>query len=127
MSDELSSRARLVAGLVAREFPDLEWSVRSGGGDDLEMFVEAPDGSAAGALVVLIQDGDLWVRFAPPQLWYLVDDEAELVSVVRGLVSGDLAFKRTSDSDGSWLSTTLVETRGIDRSELGPHDVVVGW
>lgn len=127
MTGKLLPAAQLIADRLAREFPELAWNIGASESGELEMSVAAPDGSAAGALIVITQEGDTWVRFAPPRLFYAVEDVPELLSVVRGLISRELAFRRTFDSDGSWLGTTLVGNAGLDRSEIGEHEVVVEW
>ena len=91
------------------------------------MFVKAPETSPAGALIVLTNGENIWVRFAQPQLFYSIDDDAELLHVVRGLLTGDIAFKRTSDPTGSWLETTLVNLCDCDRSNLSKDETLVVW
>jgi hypothetical protein len=121
------ANARRIASLLADNFPEIPWTVEIKESGELEMFVEAPETSVAGALIVLTNEADVWVRFAPPQLFYSIDDDAELLRVVRGLLAGDIAFKRTSDSSGSWVETTLVNLCDFDSENLNEHECVVSW
>jgi hypothetical protein len=64
--------------------------------DDLEVTVPSPSGSKARHLVVFTNNGkDVWVRFSPPSMCYAVDDEAELLSIVNQLLSGEASFVTT--------------------------------
>ena len=94
------------ADRIRGEFP--EWSDYINETDgDLEVAIPAPNGSNAGHLIVFNNGNDLWVRFAPPRLCYLVDDVNELVSLLKQLVSDEVVFKLTKKGD-EWLETTLV-------------------
>jgi hypothetical protein len=60
---------------------------------ELEFALPAPAGSAADHLVVFTQGNDLWLRFSPPYMCYAVDDEDELVLLIRQLTADDAVFK----------------------------------
>jgi hypothetical protein len=116
-----------IESLLRRGFPHENWRLGSAGSGDLEMFIESTDHSAAGALVVFTQQGEVWVRFAPPQLCYPIDSDDELVAIVGGLLAGDLAFLHILDEVGDWHETTLVDVRTLDRSQLGERETLVRW
>jgi hypothetical protein len=73
---------------------------------ELEFAVPAPAGSAAGHLVAFTHQDNLWVRFSPPCMSYLADDENELVSLIRQLTTDKILFKVTMKGD-EWVETTL--------------------
>ena len=93
---------------------------------ELEFAVPAPTGSTAGHLVAFSHQNNLWVRFNPPHLCYLADDDSELVSLIRQLTTDQILFKVTMKSD-EWVETTLA--RPQEKSELLPgHSVrYVSW
>lgn len=64
---------------------------------ELGFAIPAPVGSQAGYLIAFSHENQLWIRFAPPYLSYLVDDEEELVSIVRKLTSDEIVFKVTNE------------------------------
>lgn len=60
---------------------------------------------------------NLWVRFSPPHLCYLADDEGELVSLIQQLTTDQILFKVTMKGD-EWVETTLA--RPQEESEALP-------
>jgi hypothetical protein len=109
-----------------------EWAEYFGtsGEGDLEAAVPAPTGSKAGHLVIFTAKGEnLWIRFSPPSMCYSVDDEAEMVTVVRQLVEEKVLFVVVMSGD-EWAGTTLAR-RGepSDLPQLEPNQVahVVSW
>jgi hypothetical protein len=93
---------------------------------ELEFAIPAPVGSAAGHLVAFSHQNNLWVRFNPPRMCYLADDEDELVSLIRQLTTDQILFKVTMKGD-EWVETTLV--RPEEKTESLPaHSVrYVSW
>jgi hypothetical protein len=84
---------------------------------ELEFAVPAPSGSNAGHLVAFSNKNDLWVRFSPPYMCYAVDDEDEMVSIIKQLTADEAVFKVITKGD-EWVETTL--TRPHDRWESIP-------
>ncbi|MFY9268511.1 MAG: hypothetical protein WAO55_02050 [Candidatus Manganitrophaceae bacterium] len=78
---------------------------------EFEAFLRAPRGSQAGALIIVTWHGDLWVRLNPPHTFYSVNDQRELVFVVRQLLRERALFAVTYKDD-VWTGTTLV-ARGV--------------
>jgi len=93
---------------------------------ELEFAVPAPAGSNAGHLVAFTNKNDLWVRFSPPHMCYGVDDEDEMVSIIKQITADETGFKVTTKGD-EWVETTL--TRPHDNCESIPgHSVrFVSW
>ena len=60
---------------------------------------------------------NLWVRFSPPHMCYLADNENELVSLMRQLTTDQILFKVTMKG-GEWAETTLAKPQ--EKSESGP-------
>ena len=62
-----------------------------------------------------------------PQMWYPVDDEPELLTIVDQLLRDELRFARTTDADGAWTGTTLI--RRIEDLDLeeGETATVLSW
>lgn len=124
----LNPVARRVATHLFLVRPEFQagFDVRDGG--HFEASIPAPDGSQAGALVVCTaHDGDIWVHFAPPQMWYSVADEHELVAIVDQLLRDEVLFVRTTDATGAWAGTTLV--RDIEDLDLndGETATLLSW
>jgi hypothetical protein len=115
----LNSFARRVVDRLTAERP--EFAARLAVVDDgnFETSIQAPEGSHAGALVIrTARDADIWVHFAPAQMWYLVDDETELLDIVGQILADKLVFPSVADPSGVWVETTLV--RGSEDLELRP-------
>ena len=93
---------------------------------ELEFAVPAPTGSTAGHLVAFSHEDQLWVRFSPPHLCYLADDENEMVSIIKQLTSDSIVFKVVMQGD-EWVETTL--TKPQEKSEAIPGRSVrfVSW
>lgn len=107
------------------EFP--EWTAHLGTRDfELEFAVPAPTGSRAGHLVAFTQEDQLWIRFSPPNLCYPVDDESEMVSLIRQLTTDQVVFRVITQGD-EWIETTLVK-REDERETVPGHAVhFVSW
>ena len=83
--------APLVAHFAALSFAQIE----AMDGGHVELSLPAPAGSHAGALVAFTcNDADTWIRFAPPRACYAIDDDDELVRIVRALVAETAVFWR---------------------------------
>lgn len=101
----LNPFARQVWKRLETDFPSWKQHLDARCGE-LEFAVPAPSGSSAGHLVVFTNNNDIWLRFAPPHMCYLVDDENEMVSLIRQLTADELLFKVTVNGD-QWVETTL--------------------
>src|SRR5687767_5539885 len=69
----LNPVARRVATHLFSVRPEFQAGLDVLDGGHFEASIRAPDGSQAGALVVrTVDDGHIWVHFAPPRMWYSV-------------------------------------------------------
>ncbi len=93
---------------------------------ELEFAVPAPTGSTAGHLVAFTHQNNLWVRFSPPHMYYLADDENELVSLIRQLTTDQILFKVTMKGD-EWVETTLASPQEKSESLPGYSVRFVSW
>jgi hypothetical protein len=112
---------------VRRSFPSKpRFTTRFKNGGEFEAFLRAPRGSQAGALVIFTFQGDLWVRFSPPQMCYAVDSRAEMASIVRQLVS-DKALFVTTHRANEWTGTMLLRRGSSPKLRRGETARVVSW
>jgi len=128
LPESLNSIARRVATQLFLVRPEFQAGLEVLDGGHFEASIPTPEGSQAGALVVCTaHDGDIWVHFAPPQMWYSVDDEQELMTIVDQLLLDEVLFVRTIDANGAWAGTTLV--RRIEDLELneGETATLLSW
>jgi hypothetical protein len=124
-TDGLSLLARRAWKRIESEFP--LWKAHLDARDgELEFAVPAPAGSTAGHLVAFSQKNNLWVRFGPPHMCYLVDDENELVSLIRQIITDQLLFKVTMKGD-KWVETTLARPQEKSVSLPGHSVHFVSW
>jgi hypothetical protein len=93
---------------------------------ELVASVEAPAGAASGRLVVLTEKGNLWVRFAPPHLFYSVESRGELSSIVKGLLGERLVFV-VAHRGGTWRGTTLIRRGARPHVRRGEVATIVSW
>jgi len=94
---------------------------------DIEIAIPAPAGSHAGHLVLFTSHGsDLWLRFAPPQMCYSVDDASEMLQIAEGLLAERIVFVRIT-RDGEWAATTLGRPDEELDLETGQVGEVVSW
>lgn len=93
---------------------------------ELEFALPAPSDSAAGHLVVFTQRDDWWLRFSPPYMCYAVEDENEMVALIKQLTADEAVFKVVTRGN-EWMETTL--TKPQDKCETIPgHSVrLVSW
>jgi len=119
--------AEIVRGWVDQSFDTSFRFVRHRRPDgEFEVSVRPPRGSEAGRLVIFTSRGDLWVRFAPPNMCYAVESRRELVSIVRQLVSERALFVVTYRRR-KWTETTIVpRTSSLDLAH-GETAHVVSW
>lgn len=128
--DSLNPLARLIWTALIAAYP--EWLRYFGtcGKDDLEVAIPAPTGSNAGHLVIFTANGkDLWLRFSLPSMCYSVDDETELIDVIRQLLTDKASFVVVMRGE-EWAGTTLVRQGmpgDIPELERGEVAQVVSW
>jgi hypothetical protein len=128
MSEDLNPLATRVVAALARAHPEFVANARPLGDGDVELFIESSDDSNAGALVVSTARGEaIWVRFAPPNMFYCVDDEAELNTVIDGLLDERVLFVRIVGPDGEWTGTTLMYRGGHVDLETGEKATALSW
>lgn len=122
-TEPLSPMARQAWKRLESDFPLWKEYLDTRDGE-LEFAIPAPTGSGAGHLVAFSHQNDLWVRFSPPRVCYVADDENELVSLIRQLTTDQILFKVTMNGD-EWVETTLA--RPEEKTESLPghsvHDV----
>jgi len=124
-SERLSAVARHAWKRLESEFPQWKEHLDTHDGE-LEFAIPAPTGSAAGHLVALSHQNNLWVRFSPPHMCYLADDEDELVSLIRQLTTDKILFKVTTKGD-EWVETTLARPEEKPESLPGHSVRYVSW
>jgi hypothetical protein len=128
--DSLNPLARRVWTAVVAAYP--EWLKYFGtcGEDDLEVAIPATIGSNAGHLVIFTAKGkDVWLRFTPPSMCYSVEDEIELIDVVRQLLTDKASFVGVMRGE-EWAGTTLIREGmpgDIPQLERGEVAQVVSW
>jgi hypothetical protein len=94
---------------------------------DIQIEVPAPIGSKAGSLVIFTARGeDVWVRFSPAYVVCAVDDETELVDVMKQLVSERAVFAVILE-DGQRTETTLLKPNQAPELKPGQSAQVVSW
>jgi hypothetical protein len=119
--------AQRVRSAILSQFPNWEASLEVQEDGDIEIAVPAPSGSKAGSLsITTVKGRDLWVRYSPPHMAYAVDDELELVDLVRQLLSEQASFAVILEKE-EWKGTTLL--RPNESPELGPGQraQIVSW
>jgi hypothetical protein len=80
---------------------------RTCGSGNLEVVVLAPPGSTAGHLIVFTNGEDLWLRYSPPYMCYMVHDENEMLSIIDQLLQDQALFVVIMRGD-VWEGTTLI-------------------
>ena len=123
----MNALARKAWTALAAEYPQWKSYLSALDNGDIELAVPAPSGSSAGHLVIFTTNGqDLWIRFGPPHACYALDDEKEMIQVVRELLANRVAFVVVTQAE-KWIETTLIKTD--DRPTLEPGQVghVVSW
>jgi hypothetical protein len=124
-TERLSPAAKHAWKRLESDFP--QWKKHLDRCDgELEFAVPAPTGSKAGHLVVFTHQNNLWVRFSPPRMCYLADDENELVSLIRQLTTDQILFKVTMKGD-EWVETTLAMPQEKSESPPGHSVRFVSW
>lgn len=126
--DSLTPVARRIAERLLEVHPQFEPQLVSIVGGNFEASIPAPHGSHAGALVVCTAgDSDIWVHFAPAQMWYAVDDEDEMLSIVDRLLRDEVLFARTVNASNAWVETTLVRGGHEVRLKDNETATVLSW
>lgn len=128
MANDLNDLAQRVARELTRARPEFAANQHVFDSGDVELHIEAPAQSKARALVVLTARGeDIWIRFAPPQMFYGVDDEKELIEIVDALLTERALFVRIVDAEGKWAGTTLVAQDTDVDLDPGQRATVLSW
>jgi hypothetical protein len=124
----LNPFARGVATALLAAPPSFGKSLRLLDQGHFEASLPAPSASQAGAVVVCTaHDNDIWIHLAPPQMWYAIDDEGEMLSVVEQFLSDEVLFVRVLDKSGAWLETTLMRASDELTVQDGEHVVALSW
>jgi hypothetical protein len=120
--------AQRVSDALEHDRPEWSSSKQELEEGDVEFHILAPSNSRAGALVVSTARGeDIWIRFAPPHMFYGVEDEAELLGCVHDLLTEQALFVEIVDSKGKWAGTTLVRPGQAVDLEPGQNATVLSW
>jgi hypothetical protein len=125
--DLLNPFAQRVWTRLRAEYPAWEIYFDTTDNDNLEVAIPAPPGSHAGHLVIFTtSDKDLWLRLSPPYTSYRVDDEDEMLSIVKQLLAEQLTLIVITKG-GEWAETTLI--RPGQEPQLDPGQVarVLSW
>jgi hypothetical protein len=125
--DSLNPFAKRVWSALVAEYPEwTEYSTASEEGD-VEVAVPAQPGSNAGHLVVFTVKGqNLWLRFSPPKMCYAVDDEMEMLKIVRLLQVEEILFAVILQGD-EWAGTTILKTGELPQLEPDQMAHLVSW
>ena len=117
---------RMRDGLV-RQHPEWSEYVDILPGGDLELAIPAPQGSRAGHLVISTAAGeDIWIRYSPPRMFYAVESEEELHTVLGALLSDRAFFLVVSNGD-EWIETSLLRPGEEPILAEGEVANVVSW
>jgi hypothetical protein len=125
--EQLNPLAKQTWAALSAEYPDWEKYFGTCGENDLEVAVPATSGSKAGHLVVFTARGEeIWLRYSPGNMCYMVDDQREMLDIVRQLIAEQALFVVTMQGD-EWAGTTLI--RPGQEPELEGDQVarVVSW
>lgn len=68
----------------------------------------------------------MWVRFSPNYLSYPVDDEDEMVSIIRQLTDDSILF-RVVTKDDECVETTLTKSKNEARPLSGQTVRFISW
>ncbi len=126
--ERLSPAAKWAWKRIESEFPMWTACLDICNGE-MECAVPAPSGSKADHLVIFSHEDSIWVRFSPPHMCYGVDDEDEMASIVRQLITDQAIFKVTMKGD-EWVETTLIRPQHSSESSQSAdgHTVhIVSW
>lgn len=123
--ERLSPVARSAWKRLEAEFP--LWALHlNARHDELEFVLPAPAGSNAGHLVALSNKNDLWLRFSPPYMCYAVDDEDEMILLIKQLTTDEAIFKVVSRGS-EWVETTLTKPQAEYETAPGHSVRLVSW
>ena len=124
--ETLNPFAKQVGAVLLAEHPDWEKYLGTSERGDLEVAIPAPEGSNAGHLVVLTNDSDIWIRFAPPRMCYAVESEDEMFSILNALLADQIAFIVIMHND-DWVETTLARPGEEPELQQGQTAQIVSW
>lgn len=128
MTTGLNPLASRVSTVLTRRHPEFAANARVVDGGDVELAILADAASKAGALVVSTAGGsDIWIRFAPPQMFYGVENDDELLTVVAALLEERLTFVHIVDAQGEWSGTTLAAPNAPIELQAGERASVRSW
>ncbi len=118
-SESLNPLASRVWTALLAEYPNWKKYFDTCRDGDLEIAVPAPPGSNAGHLVISTANGkDLWIRYGPPYMSYSLDDEREMLDIVRQLLAEQVVFVVIMRGN-EWVETTLTRLGQALRLERG--------
>jgi hypothetical protein len=60
-------------------------------------------------------------------MWYAVDDEVEMLSIVEQVLSDVVLFVRVLNKDGVWIETTLMPSSDELSVREGEHAIALSW
>jgi hypothetical protein len=124
---QVNTFAEVVNGWVEVGFRSpLRFTRRRRKDGEFEAAVRAPQGSKAGGLAIVTWQGDLWVRFTKPNMWYPVDSREELLLVVRHLLK-ERALFATTYRGNAWRGVTLIQKGQSPKAQRGEMVRVVSW
>jgi hypothetical protein len=128
MTTDLNPLAARVSTELAGRHPEFATNERLIDGGDVELAIPAGSGSNAGALVVTTAGGShIWIRFAPPQMCYAVDNDDELLTIVAALLEDRVTFVHIVDAQGNWSGTTLAAPNASIELQTGERACVRSW
>jgi len=122
----LNARAKRFSTRLLRAYPKFKRDLEILEGGDFEASIAAPPGSRAGFLVCRTFGDDAWIRFAPPQACYLVENEGEMIAIVKALLA-EKALLVVIRRGAKWAGTTLILPGTVPPLKRGESATVFSW
>lgn len=127
LDGRLNNFSRHIATKILEKYPTWKRWCRVRESGALEVAVPAPKGSNAGALVVLTtDDNDIWIRFAPPRMFYSLDDDKEMLHILKKLLTDQILFVVVMEKE-QWVETTLIPRYGKPVLKKEQTATVLSW